>query len=88
MSTGGKRKKRGKKEEVLGFLGVGLDAKDGHSRVTQSEHFLLLGGSEETHERMQDTAIRFGETLKKSGKPLCETEPQQALDLLRDALDE
>jgi hypothetical protein len=87
LSTGGKRKKRGKKEEVLGFLGVGLDAKDGHSRVTQSEHFLLLGGSEETHEQMQDTVIKFDEALKRRGKTLKETTPEEAIDLLHDALD-
>ena len=78
----------GGKREVVGFVGVGLDNQDGEQRLTRSEHFILVGGSAETHERMQDTAIRFGENLKKSGKPLCETEPQQALDLLRDALDE
>jgi hypothetical protein len=87
LSTGGKRKKQGKQEEVLGFLGVGLDAKDGHSRVTQGEYFLLVGGSEETHEQMQDTALRFDEALKRRGKTLKETSAEEALDLLKDALE-
>src|SRR2546423_50090 len=30
--------------EVVGFLGVGLDA-DGHRRLTQCGHFLLVGGA-------------------------------------------
>ena len=73
--------------EVIGFLGVGLDNKDGHKRVTQSELFLLVGGSEETHEHMQDTAIRFEETLRKRGKRLKDTSADEAADLLRDALE-
>jgi hypothetical protein len=87
LSTGRKRKKRENQEEVLGFLGVGLDSKDGHRRVTQSEYFLLVGGSEETHERMQDTVLKFDEALKRRGKSLKETSAEEALDLLHDALE-
>jgi hypothetical protein len=87
LSTDRKRKKQGKQEEVLGFLGVALDNKDGHKRVTQSEHFLLVGGSEETHERMQDTAVKFDEALKRRGKTLKETSTDEALDLLHDAME-
>lgn len=70
-----------------GFLGLGLDNEDEHKRMTRTENFLLLGGSAETHERMQDTAIHFNEALDKRGKSLQETEPEEALDLLREALD-
>jgi hypothetical protein len=77
----------GEGREIVGFLGVGLDNKDGHQRLTRSEHFLLVGGSAETHERMQDTAIRFGEGLRKRGKALQETTPEEALDLLRESLE-
>jgi hypothetical protein len=80
-------KKKKEKPEVLGFLGVGLDNADGHQRLTRAEHFLLVGGSEETHERMQDTAIRFDEQLKETGKPLSETELEEILDMLRKALE-
>jgi hypothetical protein len=73
-------------KEFLGFIGLGLDAADGHKRLTQSEHFILLGGSEKTHERMQDTAMRFDECLKKEGKPLEETSPEEAFELLKKAL--
>jgi hypothetical protein len=77
----------GQDAEIVGFLGVGLDNKDGHQRLTSSDNFLLIGGSAETHERMQDTAIRFGEALRKRGKTLCETSTHEALDLLRESLD-
>ena len=82
-------KKNGERDErqVLGFLGVGLDNKDGHQRVTQSESFLLVGGSEETHEHMQDAAIRFEESLRKLGKRLRETSPEEAAKLLRELME-
>jgi hypothetical protein len=77
----------GEQREILGFLGIGLDNKDGHQRLTRSDHFLLIGGSAETHERMQDTAIRFGEALRKRGKTLEEASADEAIDLLRESLD-
>jgi hypothetical protein len=77
----------GSERRVLGFVGVGLDSQDGHQRVTRSEHFLLMGGSEETHQKMQDTAIRFGESLGRKGKTLGETSVEEAVDLLRESID-
>ncbi len=81
------KKAKGKKAEVVGFLGVGLDNQDGHQRVTHNENFLLVGGSAETHERMQDVSIYFNEQLGERGKRLEEAEPQEAVDLLREALE-
>ena len=46
-----------------------------------------VGGSAETHERMQDTAVRFEEALKGTGRPLSATPPEKAVDLLRKAMD-
>jgi hypothetical protein len=85
----GKKPKRAKKTEpkVAGVLGLGLDAEDGHKRVTRTEEMILLGGSAETHERMQETAIRFGENLEKRGKTLQEASAREVLDLLRDAIE-
>jgi len=53
-----------------GLLGVGLDNQDGHKRVTQGEKFVLVGGSEETHGRMTETAIKTFEELKRRDKHL------------------
>ena len=74
-----------KKQQVLGFVGVGLDNEDGHQRLTQTEHFLLFGGSEETHERMQDVTIRFNEALKERGKRLQDASTEEVEDLLHEA---
>jgi hypothetical protein len=70
---------------VIGLLGLGLDGTDEHRRITRTEEFLLLGGSAETHERMQETAIRFEEALERRGKTLAEAEPAEVVDLLHEA---
>lgn len=72
---------------MVGILGVGLDNDDGHKRLTRTEEFILVGGSEPTHERMQDVAIYFSESLKERGKKLAEAEPREVLDLLQRALE-
>jgi hypothetical protein len=64
---------------------VGLDATDGHKRVTQTNHFLLVGGSAETHQRMQDTAMLFEEYLDRRGMQLDETDFEEVLELLCEA---
>jgi hypothetical protein len=82
-----KRSKKKKEPKVGGILGLGLDAADGHRRVTQTDEMVLVGGSESTHERMQETAIRFGEELERRGKALPETSVREAMDLLREAIE-
>ena len=79
------KKRKRPEPEVVGFLGIGLDNQDEHQRLTRSEHFVLVGGSQDTHEQMQDTAIRFGESLEKTGKTLQEVPLQQILELLYEA---
>jgi hypothetical protein len=66
-------------------LGIGLDGSDGHRRVTRAGEFVLIGGSAETHERMQETAIRFEEALEQRGKNLAEAEIAEVIDLLCEA---
>jgi hypothetical protein len=78
-----KRKK--KSEKVVGFLGVGLNNTDGHKRVTHNGPFLLVGGSEETHERLQNISIRFNEALEKRGKMLPDTPVEEVIEILYEA---
>ena len=82
------RKAKTKSEpKVAGLLGVGLDSTDGHKRLTRGDGFLLAGGSEETHERMQDAAIHVTEALQAKGKRIQDAEVREVLDLLHRALD-
>lgn len=63
------------------LLGVGLDNQDGHVRLTRGENFHLVGGSDETHQSMQEQCIKFNEKLQARGKELEELEHKEFLDL-------
>ena len=80
MSTEPKPNER----QVVGFLGVGLDS-DGEHRVTRTENFFLVGGSENTHEHMQDAAVKFNEALERRGEPLQQLPVKEVIELLRKA---
>jgi len=69
--------------KLSALLGVGLDAKDGHKRVTQGEKFAIVGGSSETHERMTEGVVKTMEQLQRKGKELEDAEPEEIADLLR-----
>jgi hypothetical protein len=60
-------KKKGRRKALM--LGLGLDS-DGHKRMTTGPNFVLLGGSEETHDAMTEKAIKINEKLAAKGKRL------------------
>ena len=69
------------------LVGLGFDNQDGHKRVTEGDNFCLVGGSEETHDRMTETAIKFNEKLSRRGKHLSELSPEEFRDMMREASD-
>jgi hypothetical protein len=71
-----------KRKESSHLLGVGLDNKDGHKRITQAEKFSIVGGSEETHDRMTETLIKTFEDLKNQGKELEDTERKELAEII------
>ena len=64
------------------LLGIGFDHQDGHKRVTQAEQFAVVGGSEETHERMTETLLKTMEDLRRGGKSLQSIEGDELADLI------
>jgi len=66
------------------MMGLGLDNKDGHKRMTKGDNFLLIGGSEETHERMTETAIKVNEKLAAKGKSLNDVGGEEFRDLIQE----
>jgi hypothetical protein len=52
------------------LLGLGFDCEDGIWRITRGENFHLFGGSDETHEEMQEKAMKMNEELAKREKTL------------------
>jgi hypothetical protein len=65
MADGAKSKAR--RKGLL--LGLGLDS-DGHKRLTTGDNFLLMGGTQETHEVMTEKVIKINEKLTAAGKRL------------------
>jgi hypothetical protein len=71
-------KNKSRKKPVM--LGVGLDS-DGHKRLTTGPNFVLVGGSEETHEVMTEKAIKINEKLDAKGKRLEEVSREEFDDI-------
>jgi hypothetical protein len=80
------RTARGPRRRVVvqGLLGIGLDNEDGHTRITKGEDFFLVGGSKETHEKMQDFTIRLTEQLRKRGKRIRSVPIRELRDIADD----
>jgi hypothetical protein len=72
-----------KKKRKAVILGVGLDS-DGHKRITTGDNFALVGGTEETHERMTEKAVKINEKLKERGKQLEEVSREEFDDIARE----
>ena len=72
------RQKKGKSK----ILGLGLDS-DGQKRITQAEQFSVIGGTEKTHEMMSETLIKTFEDLKRKGKTLETTNPEELGDIIQ-----
>lgn len=72
-------------QKVAGVVGLGLDSDEGHKRLTRGQGFLLAGGSEETHARMQETMIKVTERLGQSGRRIEDTTANELRDLMHEA---
>lgn len=77
---------RRKKDPAM-LLGLGFDNNDGHKRLTKGDNFVLAGGSEETHERMTETVIKFNEKLSRKGKNMEDLSREEFIDMMREASD-
>lgn len=74
MANASKRKRKAV------MLGVGLDS-DGHKRLTSGSNFVLVGGSQETHEVMTEKVIKINEKLSSKGKSLEEVSREEFDDI-------
>jgi hypothetical protein len=76
MSKASKPKRR--RKAVM--LGVGTDS-DGHKRLTTGPNFVLMGGSQDTHEVMTEKVIKINEKLAAKGKQLEEVSKDEFEDI-------
>ena len=65
------------------LFGLGLDCTDGHKRITQADKFSIMGGSENTHDKMTETLSKTFEDLKIRGKSLEEASMDEISELIR-----
>jgi hypothetical protein len=66
------------------LLGLAFDNADGHTRLTRGKNFLLVGGSQETHAVMQETAVKINENLDKRHKRLDDVSVGELRDIVHD----
>lgn len=69
------------------ILGLAFDNDDGHTRLTRGKNFVLLGGSQDTHAVMQETAIKVNERLDQAGKRLEEVPVKELRKIVREVAD-
>lgn len=81
-------KKKKKPAPGAALLGLGFDNDDGHKRITTGDEFAIVGGSEQTHERMTETVIKTFEELRSRGKTLRQVEPGELAEILHKAAPE
>ena len=65
------------------MLGLAFDAKDGQTRITKGDNFLLYGGSQDTHAVMQETVVKINEHLDDRGQRLENVSRKELRDILR-----
>ena len=73
-----------KDPKVMAHLfGLGLDCTDGHKRITQADKFSILGGSENTHDKMTETLFKTFEDLSIKGKSIENVSMEEISDLIQ-----
>lgn len=70
------------KAHIGPMLGVLRPGEDGHKRITRSEDFTVVGGSEEAHAAARETAIKLDEGLNRKGR---EVTFREFCDIVREA---
>jgi hypothetical protein len=75
-------KAESKMSHLFGFATKG----DGHKRITKGDNYTLVGGTEHTHEIMQETAEKINEHLKKKSKTLSELTKHELRDIAEKVL--
>ncbi|MFH0964112.1 MAG: hypothetical protein V2A58_08875 [Planctomycetota bacterium] len=66
------------------LVGLGLDGKGEILRVTRGDNYRLVGGSQDTHEEMQEKAVKFNEELVRREKELHEISREEFHEIAED----
>lgn len=74
------------KKKDVEILGVGLDG-DGDTRITRGDNMFLYGGTQETHQMMQETAVKLNEHMARRGKTVGEASRQEIVEACQEIRD-
>ena len=69
------------------LLGMAFDNEDGQTRLTRGKNFLLVGGCQETHAVMQETAVKINERLDKRNMRLEDVPVGDLRNICRDVVE-
>lgn len=72
-----------KAKKIIGLLGIGFDAEDGHIRITRGEHFDVILGSDESHAYMHQLIRSIEEQLSDRGLSLDDIDPEEFADFIK-----
>lgn len=75
------------KSKFSGMVIKPEDDGDGHTRITNSDHFVTIGGNEEEHAKITEISVRVEEGMKKDGKRPHEVSDKEFFDRLDEAID-
>ena len=77
----------GKRQAEAHLVGLGLDRKDEHLRITRGPNFTVLMGAEETHEALRGVCMRINEKLRRRGQRLETVSREEFLDLVHNLVE-
>lgn len=64
------------------LIGICIEENDGHRRITQAEQFLIIGGSQESHQHVTLACLKVLDNLKQNGKRLELIEPNELINII------
>jgi hypothetical protein len=70
-------------KKILRLFGVGNDTDDGHLRITRSEQFDVLMGSEKTHEYISELCVQIDDQLRNEGKKIQDLTVQELRQVIQ-----
>lgn len=74
--------KKSGQSRVIGLLGVGFDTEDDQIRVTKSDQFQILMGSQESHKALQKLCLKIERVIQESGRSLNDYSPEEFMSLM------
>ena len=68
---------------VVGLLGVGFDHNDEQIRITRSQNYQILMGSNSSHQALQKICSKIDQTIQSSNRALSDYTPEEFMELMQ-----